>query len=142
MKGSKLIGAWRFVSIEVQTAGNKTVYPYGEKPFGMLIYTPTGHMSVLLMNPDRVRFALDDPLSGTDEEVLEAYRTFDAYCGTYTVDAEKGIVTHHLQGSKFPNWVGSDQVRQFRFSGNNLMIDADMLVQDENWHFRGVLERL
>ena len=142
MSKRELIGTWKFVSLTATKPSGEVIYPYGENLFGMLVYTANGYMSVLLMDPERLRFASDDALGGTAEEVIEAYRKFDAYCGTYTVDADKGIVVHHLQGSKFPNWVGSDQVRHFRVSENTLTITADIPVKGENWYVEAVLERL
>ncbi|KPK73241.1 hypothetical protein AMJ87_02320 [candidate division WOR_3 bacterium SM23_60] len=126
----------------VHTSKGETIYPYGENLFGMLIYTPSGHMSVLLMHPDRKKFTSDDPLAGASEEIKEAYEGFDAYCGTYTFDKEKGAVTHHIEGSKFPNWVGSDQVRYFEFSDDRLLLKATLRIKGEDWHFEAVLEPL
>ncbi len=138
----KFIGTWKFRSMIVHTSKGKIIYPYGEKIFGMLIYTPNGYMSVLLMHPDRKKFASDDLLAGTLEEIKEAYEGFDAYCGTYTVDREKGTVTHHIEGSKFPNWVGTDQVRYFEFSGDRLLLKATLRIKNEDWHIEAVLEPL
>jgi hypothetical protein len=78
MSKNELAGTWKFESMVVKTESGKTVYPYGEKLFGMLIYTPGGHMSVLLMNPDRKKFASDDLKAGTPEEIKQAYEEFDA----------------------------------------------------------------
>ncbi len=142
MSQRELFGAWKFLSMTLTNSSGEVISPYGENLFGMLVYTANGYMSVLLMDPGRPKFASDDPLGGTIEEINEAYRKFDAYCGTYTVDAGKGIVVHHLQGSKFPNWVGSDQVRYFRISKNTLRITADIQAKGERWHAEAVLERL
>lgn len=125
----------------VKTESGKTVYPYGENLFGILIYTPNGYMSALLMNPDRKRFESDDLKAGTLDEIRQAYEKFDAYCGTYTVDENKGTVTHHVAGAKFPNWVGTDQVRHFELEGNRLQIKATIAIEGESWHFEAVLER-
>ncbi len=142
MKKETLIGTWKFLSVKAVTPKGEAIYPYGETLFGMLIYTTSGHVSVLLMDPDRQKFASDDPFGGTPEEIKEAYEGFDAYCGPYTLDEEKGIITHHLMGSKFPNWVGSDQVRHIQFSGDRMEITADIPVKGEQWHFEAILKRL
>lgn len=142
MDKEKLIGTWKFESMKVKTEKGEIVYPYGEKIFGMLIYTPSGYMSVLLMNPDRPKFASDDLMSGSSEEIESAYEGFDAYCGTYTVDIEKGTVTHHIEGSKFPNWVDTGQVRNFQFFGDKLLLKATLLIKGEEWNFEGVLKHL
>ncbi len=138
----KFIGTWKFRSMIVHTSKGEIIYPYGENLFGMLVYTPSGHMSVLLMHPDRKKFASDDPLAGTSEEIKKAYEGFDAYCGTYTVDKEKGMITHHIEGSKFPNWVDTDQVRYFEFSDDRLLLKATLCIKGEDWHFEAVLEPL
>lgn len=46
-----------------------------------------------------------------------------AYFGTYTVDATKGTVTHHVEGSLRPDYTGTDQVRPFRVDGDQLIIE-------------------
>ena len=142
MKKSEIIGTWEFVSMVVRTESGKTVYPYGEKLYGILIYTPSGHMSALLMNPTRKRFASDDLKAGTIEEIKQAYDNFDAYCGTYTLDENRGIVTHHVEGAKFPNWVGTDQVRYLELKGNRLKIKATIKIEGEDWHIKAALVRV
>jgi hypothetical protein len=32
---------------------------------------------------------------------------------------------HHIEGSWFPNLIGTDQVRYFRFEGDQIVLDAD-----------------
>lgn len=141
MKKSEIIGTWKFESMVVKTEGGKTIYPYGEKLFGILIYTASGHMSALLMNPDRNKFASNDLKAGTTEEIQQAYEKFDAYCGTYTVNESKGTVTHHVEGAKFPNWVGTDQVRYFELKSDRLQIKATIEIKGEDWHITAILEK-
>jgi hypothetical protein len=43
---------------------------------------------------------------------------YDAYFGTFTVDEAAGTVTHHVQGSLFPEDLGKDFVRRFRVDGD------------------------
>jgi hypothetical protein len=137
-----LVGTWKFKSMVFKTDTGKTVYPYGEKMFGILIYTPGRYMSALLMDPDRKRFASDDLKIGTADEIKQAYDKFDAYCGTYTVNEEKNTVTHHVEGAKFPNWVGTDQVRHFELKGDKLRIKATIKMAGEDWHGEVVLEKI
>ncbi len=47
---------------------------------------------------------------------------FAAYYGTYPVDAVAGTVTHHLEGVSDPTLIGTDQVRQFRFIGDDRLL--------------------
>jgi hypothetical protein len=141
MTKSEIIGTWKFVTMVAKTGSGKTLYPYGEKLFGRLMYTPDGHMSALLMDTDRDKFASNDPLAGTLEEIKQAYKKFDAYCGTYKVDENKESITHHVEGAKFPNWVGTDQLRYFELKGDRLEIKATIEIEGENWHIEAVLIR-
>jgi hypothetical protein len=78
-------------------------------------------MYVLVQNPARRKFA-GDLGQGTPEEIKEAFKGFDAYCGTYSVDIAAGIVTHHVEIARHPNYVGSDQVRYFTLQDDLLSI--------------------
>lgn len=100
----------------------------------MLIYTPEGTMSVTLMAPGRPKFASGDIYNATPEELKTAFENFDAYCGTYTLEAGENKVTHHLEASRFPNWEGSDQVRYFQLEGNKLSLYTDPIAsQGTTW---------
>jgi hypothetical protein len=107
------------------------------------MYDAKGNISALLMNPDHPLFVSGDMKKGTPEEIKAAYEGFDAYCGTYTIDMEKGTVTHHVFGSKFPNWVGTDQVRFFKISGDTLRITAPpILAGSVQWYLEAVLVKI
>ena len=41
----------------------------------------------------------DEGKPPTPEHALAAYNAYVAYFGTYTVDTEKHVVTHHVEGS-------------------------------------------
>jgi len=41
-----------------------------------------------------------------------------AYYGRYDVDAARSTITHHVDGASFPNWTGTDLVREFRLDGD------------------------
>lgn len=139
----QLVGTWQFISLVGKSSEGEVYHPYGKNLFGMLMYDSKGYMSMLLMNPDRPKFASGDMMKGTLEEIKAAFEGFDAYCGTYIIDAEKSQVTHNLQGSKFPNWVGTAQVRFFEISGDTLRITAPpILAGGVQWSFEAVLVRL
>jgi len=140
---SQLEGTWKFVSSIGRNNKGEVYHPYGENLFGMLMYDVKGYISVLLMNPERPKFASGDMMKGTSDEIKAAFVGFDAYCGTYIIDTEKSKVTHKLQGSKFPNWVGTEQVRFFKISGDTLRITAPpILAGGVQWNFEAVLVRL
>jgi hypothetical protein len=71
----------------------------------------------------------------TGEHAVAAYNAYLAYFGTYTVDASKHVVTHHVEGSLAPDYTDTDQPRTFRLEGDRLEI-GDAKVE------RRVLERV
>ena len=118
----KFIGTWKIVSFEARRSDGQTIYPYGRDAIGIINYDARGNMSVQLMRPDCPAFAISDPQKGSPTETKTAFDGFIAYFGTYEINEEKGTVTHRLRGCSFPNWVGSDQIRFFEFSGNRLTL--------------------
>jgi hypothetical protein len=69
-----------------------------------------------------------DILSGPDDQRLDAFTTFIAYSGTFTVDS--GQVVHDVTMSLFPNWIGTRQRRHVALSadGSVLELSADPFV--------------
>ena len=122
MDSKSVVGTWQLMSAKADSAKGDTMYPYGEDPFGMLIYEAKGNMSVLIMRIGRSKFDSGDPFAGTRDEIKEAFEGFDAYCGTYEVNGEIETITHHIRGCRFPNWEGTDQIRYLKLSNNRLIL--------------------
>jgi len=134
-----LLGAWDLVSLSAVSDAGQVYEPYGTAPAGLLTYTDDGSMSAMLMRRDRRPFASGDLAGGTTSEVEEAFAGFDAYCGTFTLDG--GAVTHHVRAARFPNWVGSDQVRQVTLRDDELWLDAPIYAMGTNWVVRAAWKR-
>jgi Lipocalin-like domain len=78
-----------------------------------------------LVRKDRRRFVSEDWEEAANSEAATAWKEYFGYFGTYSVDLNQHAVIHHVEGSWFPNLLGSDQVRHFRFEGRRLILDAD-----------------
>ena len=52
----------------------------------------------------------------SDRDRLAAAAGYVAYYGRYEIDASKGIVKHHVEGSTNTSWVGTDLVRYYELS--------------------------
>lgn len=119
---TRLVGTWRLVSFESRLTGGEIRYPMGRDVAGQLIYDELGNVSAHIMDPSRPAFASGDRAAGTEAEVRKAFVGYLAYYGTYDVDAARGTVTHLIKGASFPNWIGRDQVRNYRLDGVRLTI--------------------
>ncbi len=136
----RFVGTWRFVSIEQRNASGELL-PVISGRTGFIIYTPTGHMAVQVMDNDRKEFAAVQP---SGEEARAALASYNAYSGTFTVNEAQGTVTHHRETKLTPGTVdalgGTDVIRSYRFSGNKLMltppprmIDGEELTRTLTW---------
>src|SRR5918993_1553065 len=63
-----------------------------------------------------------DASPATDDLRAAAYRRYLGYYGPFVVDEGKGIVTHIVDGSSNPSWVGSRQVRYYALSPDNAQL--------------------
>jgi len=86
------------------------------------MFDANGRMSIHLTDPERRNFASGDFLRPTSDELMEAFTGYFGYFGSYTVDAEAGIVTFHVEGAAYPNYVGTDQKRFYEIEGNRLVL--------------------
>jgi len=125
--GHGLVGTWNLVLIEFRSDG-QVVYPVGRDATGLLVYDQSGWMSQQLMRPGRPAFASGDQLRGTDQEVRAAVEGYLAYGGTYTVNEAHEVIFHHVTTSLFPNWVGTDQKRFYKLSGDRLIISTPTVL--------------
>lgn len=119
---SLFLGSWSLVSFEEVLPSGEVLKPFGDTPLGSLIYQGDGHMSAQISVGSPAKFASDDPQEARDEEACAAWRAYFGYWGSFEVYADKRVIVHRVQGSSFSNWIGTEQVRHFRFDGANRLI--------------------
>jgi hypothetical protein len=139
-KGAEaLVGTWRLVDFADLDKDGKWQHHFGEHPRGYFVYDATGHVHIQIMKVPALKpfpeanIAVDKP--PTPEHALAAYNAYVAYFGTYTVEADKHLVTHHVEGSLAPDFTDTDQPRPFKLEGDRLEIG-----DGKTW--RRVLERV
>ena len=117
----RLGGAWELVSLAAPGPDGKTMS--FSHPAGMLTYTRDGHVSVQLMYP-----ASESVIS--NEYILNGY---EASFGSYDVNEEKHVLTHHIQGANTRDLlVGKNLPRVYAFDARgNLIIKSAR--SDEHW---------
>ena len=140
---SRLVGTWRLVKFEARDLRGRPQHPLGKDVSGQLIYDDAGNMSAHVMRNDRLAFAADDPARGTDVEVRAAFDGHASYFGTYAIDEAAQTVTHHVQGAWYPNWIGKDQLRYFKFDGSRLVLSSPPIPSDgESLEYVLIWERI
>jgi len=113
----KLVGTWKLVSASSTTSnGARDDSPYGASPGGLLTYTGDGRVSALISYGGRKVLGALAPV----EEQAEAFKTFLAYAGRYTISGDE--VTHHVEISSIQNYVGKDLLRTVKFRSEQIIL--------------------
>ncbi len=117
----RILGTWRLVSTE-ETMKDGTTRPFpafGPHAQGFLMYQRDGYMCAVLTNPDRFKWA--DPAHVTPEEKIAAAAGTLAYSGRYEIDVKQEQIVHLPEVATNPGYVGSRQIRPYRFEGRRLV---------------------
>jgi Lipocalin-like domain len=107
----KIVGAWDFVIAEVKAPDGTKSLPFGDKPKGMIVFTPDGRFAQIHVAGDVPKIASGNRLTGTPEEYAAIMKRSISVFGRYTIDEGKKTVTFHIASASFPNWEGEAQTR-------------------------------
>jgi hypothetical protein len=117
-ENGELVGTWKLVSASSTTSkGEQNKIPYGLNPVGFLTYTADGRVTALISYGGRKALSGS---GGTIEEQAEAFKTFLAYAGRYTLTGDK--VTHTIEISSIQNYVDRDLIRSVKFEGDQITL--------------------
>jgi hypothetical protein len=109
---SPLHGTWRLVSFEVEVQGQADkVFLMGKTPAGYLSFLPDGRMAVVITAEGRKPGA-------SEQERAALYSSLVAYTGRFRVEGDKWVTA--VDASANPAWVGTEQPRFFKISGDTL----------------------
>jgi hypothetical protein len=115
-KAADLVGTWRLVRWTADIDG-RPVTPFGGETTGLITYTDDGRMWGTLMRVDRPHVEGDTLAAAPQAQRARAATGYLNYAGTYRV--EGSTVIHSVEVSLFPNWIGSDQVREIKWVPND-----------------------
>jgi Lipocalin-like domain/Putative prokaryotic signal transducing protein len=101
---AQLVGHWAVVSLATVN-GSDIEYPMGYDVEGAMTYESTNHIAAQIM-----------PRGASG---------YIAYFGTYSVDETARRVTHHINGSLFPDWVGTDQRHEIVFDHDQVTLTSE-----------------
>lgn len=119
---NKLLGTWQLVHSVVIHDDGHIYHPYGEDAIGCLVYDKRGNMSVQICRKKRPSFTCNTFNDASKEESAHLLKDYLSYFGKYSINESKKIVTHHIAGCLFPNNIGKEIERQYRFYKNKLCL--------------------
>lgn len=134
----RIEGQWNLVSWRRVAGDGGESYPFGRDATGMLVYTASGGMIVMMAKAGRGKLDTHDAVGGSEAERAGAYSGYLAYFGRYEV---KGSEVHHMiDRASFPNWSGELQARPFETDGTHLVlrtppteINGVVVVNEMSW---------
>jgi hypothetical protein len=122
-------GLWKLISYEVesQATGQKDMV-MGKNPTGYVIFTPEGRVFFTFTGDDRKP-------GKTDKEKADLLSSLVAYTGTYRIEGDKWITKVEVAWN--PEWVGTEQTRNFTIDGDRLQILTPWRIMP-NWADKGM----
>jgi hypothetical protein len=138
-----LAGRWKLIAAEdVRADGSVARLPWGTHPVGTIV-VEAGFCYLQIMSGDVPTFEKGDaPVS--EQMKARLLSSYIAYSGPCVVDEAKGSVTLKVEAAWRPDYVGTEQVRYFRFDGGRLLFGpapGSIRMGEERWTRRLTLER-
>jgi hypothetical protein len=122
---NQVVGTWQMVSATIERDG--TARPaYGERPSGLLTFTPEMRYVEVLTDSTVAPFASEARGEGTDSENRAAMAGSIGMFGTYTVDENGEFSTNRVEGATFPNWIGDVRTREEL----RITVDGDRMTEN------------
>jgi hypothetical protein len=122
VKMNTLIGSWALLHCKlVDVHGEELVDPFADA-FGRIMYDAAGNMSAQIMKNGYEEIFSCPTQGANGQQIRQAYESYLAYYGKYTIDEVEKIVTHQVVGSLLPSMIGLEIFRKFEFH------DADTIV--------------
>jgi hypothetical protein len=115
----RMVGVWRLESRTVRKGKGEIVLDpvLGKSPTGRLFYDASGNMTLQMMRQDRTE-PMSVPSNPDDAKNPRIVLGYDSYFGTFDVNEAEGTITHHVEGSLFPEDLGKDFKRFFTLDGD------------------------
>lgn len=118
------VGTWRLIAVEsLDSASGVWRRPFGDQPFGYAVYGADGmHTMNFTRMPAPAAFVSGTDRGGTEAELRQTFEGYFSWFGRYSVDTEHATITHNIEGSLWPTWRNSRQVRPFVIRGDTLLL--------------------
>lgn len=137
-------GRWKLLAAEdLRADGTVARLPWGAHPVGAIV-VEGGFCYLQIMSSDVPSFT--GGATSVGEQMKAALLgSCIAYSGSCVVDEAKGSVTLKVEAAWRPDYVGTEQVRYFRFDNGRLIFgpaQGSIRMGDERWTRRLTLERV
>ena len=116
----QLVGTWLMVSNTTTRADGTKTDTFGPTPKAIAIYGSDGRFAIVSTRSGIPNFASNNRATGSTDENKAVVQGSIGYFGTYSVNEADKQLTSDVEGSTFPNWVGTAQKRIIAFSGDEL----------------------
>ncbi len=123
---SSLVGSWELLSRidRTQSGEQRTELSLGSDPIAFLVFDRAGHFAAQFMRRDRNNIG-DSRTASPATNNSRARGGYDAYFGTYAVDADDRTVKTRLVGALSPENVGQVFSRMMTVDGDSLTIELE-----------------
>ncbi len=101
---ARLIGTWAYVSSTAKLPDGSPLW--GHEPKALFILTGNGRFSWQVFRSDRPKFASNNRLDASAEELRANNQGSLAYFGTYTVNEADKTITFRTDAGTYPNAEG------------------------------------
>ena len=144
----QLVGAWRLVAIEYRGPDGETLDPfYQAGSSGIIIYDPSGWMSVQIVAPNRR--SVEAPQERVPHDAggdcalkAEAFDMYYSYYGTWDYDVAKSVVTHHVKSSLMSAESGLNYAQTVQLDGGRLILTVRSGAPPEETVRRKIWQRM
>ena len=137
-------GRWKLLAAEdLRADGSVARLPWGKNPVGTIV-AQGSHCYVQIMSGDVPTFTAATP-SVSEQMSAALLSSYIAYSGPCTTDDAAGKVTLKVEAAWRPNYVGTEQVRFYRFENGKMLFGpapGSMTVGNEKLTRRLTLERV
>jgi Lipocalin-like domain len=100
----RLVGTWTYVSSTAKLPDGSPLW--GHEPKSLFILTDNSRFSWQVFRSDRPKFASNNRLEATVDELRSNNRGSLAYFGTYTVNETDKTITFRTEAGTYPNAEG------------------------------------
>jgi hypothetical protein len=112
-------GRWKLVAAEdLRADGSVARYPWGQHPVGSIV-VEGGSCYLQIMSSDVPSFPAGSQPTG-EQMKAALVSTYISYTGPCRIDEAAGKVELHVEAAWRPDYVGTNQVRFFRFENGRM----------------------